>query len=133
MNGIPVAKVLVRNDSGEFLVVRERESGKWELPGGITKDGENRFAAAERELKEETGLEISSFEDVVRVEIEDEEKVNCHIVFAETEKTGIKLYEEELSDYRWVTPEEFRQMEWHADAGYGVPAMVFLEDYLNQN
>lgn len=130
---IPVTKVLVRNEDGEFLVVKERESGKWELPGGKVDKDEDRFEAATRELEEETGIRIESFEDVVRVEVEDEVCVNCWILFAETEETEVELYEEELSDFRWVTSEEYRTMDWHADAGYGAPAMVFLEEYIDKN
>ncbi len=129
---IPVAKVLIQNNEGEFLVVKERESGKWELPGGIIEDDENRFEAAEREVREETGLEIESFEDVVRIEVEDEKCVNCWIVFTETDSTAVELHERELSEYRWATSAEYREMNWHADAGYGLPAMVFLDEYLEK-
>lgn len=128
---IPVAKVLLRNQEGEFLVVKEQESGKWELPGGKIEGDENRFEAATRELEEETGIRIEDFRDVVRIEVEDEQCVNCWIVFTEVENPEIQLYQEELSDFRWVTAEEYRLMEWHADAGYGVPAMVYVEDYLD--
>lgn len=127
---IKVAKVLLRNSEGKFLVVKESDSGKWELPGGKIEPEENRFETASRELEEETGIHEEGFKDVVRVEVEDEECVNCWILFTETEKEDIDLYEQELSDYQWVSAEEFRTMEWHADAGYGVPAMVFLDEYL---
>lgn len=128
---IPVSKILLQEQEGKFLVVKDRETGKWELPGGKIEEGEDRFEAAERELEEETGQRIKEFEEVVRVEVEDEDRVNCWILFAETGSREVDLYEKELSDYRWVTPEEFRTMDWHANAGYGLPAMVFLEDYLN--
>lgn len=127
---IRVAKILLRNSEGKFLVVKERESGQWELPGGKIEDDEDRFEAAQREVLEETGIETESFEDVVRIEVENEYCVNCWIVFAEVDTEKVELYEEELTDYRWVKPEEYRSMDWNVDAGYSAPAMVYLEDYL---
>lgn len=129
-NKIPVAKTLLRNSEGKFLVVKEKKSGKWELPGGKSESNEDRFEAARREVFEETGIDIEVFEDVVRVEVENTACVNCWIMFSEVENEEIELYEEELSDYRWVTSKEYRNMDWHADAGYGLPAMTYIEKYL---
>lgn len=66
MDKIDVVKVLIQNGNGEFLVVQksdnyEWKAGKWELPGGKIEDSEDRFEAAKRELKTETGLEIGEF------------------------------------------------------------------------
>jgi 8-oxo-dGTP pyrophosphatase MutT (NUDIX family) len=133
---INVVKVLLRNDEGKFLVVKERESGQWEHPGGIIEEeqGEDRFEAARREVKEEVNLRTPSFSDVVRVEVdelrEEKETVNCWIMFTDEFSGEIELEERELEDYRWVDPDEFRDMDWHADAGYGLPPMVYLEKYL---
>lgn len=129
MEEIPVAKVLVQKDE-EFLVVQDDE-GYWELPGGKIEDGEDRFEASRREVKEEVDLELEGLEDVVRVEVEDKECVNCWILHSENFSGEIEVFEEELQDWKWVTYDEYRDMDWHADAGYAVPAMRFLEDYLD--
>jgi mutator protein MutT len=128
---IDVSKVVLRRRDGKVLIVEERESGKWELPGGKIEAGEDRIEAASRELEEETGVEPEDFEDVVRVEVESDICVNCYILLAECEDPEIDLYENELSDFRWIQPEEFRTVDWHADAGYAVPALVYLEDYVS--
>ncbi|KAF3796604.1 hypothetical protein EJ110_NYTH01731 [Nymphaea thermarum] len=51
---------VVINSNKEVLVVQEksghfRGSGVWKIPTGVVEEGEDVFAAAEREVKEETG------------------------------------------------------------------------------
>ena len=129
---INVVKIIVRNDKSQILAVREATSQKWELPGGKIKSSETRFEAAGRELLEETGIKSSNFEDVVRVEVEDEECVNCYIVY--TDHPGAKSIEidtKEFDKFNWVRPKEYKELDWHADSGYGIPAIEKLDKYLD--
>lgn len=130
---IEVAKVIIQNKEGLFLAVKENETGRWELPGGKVKECENRFRASIREVKEEVNLKVQDVQDVVRVEVESEasEAVNCWITFSDSFEGEIKLDESELESYRWVSAEEYLPNDWHADAGYAVPALRFLKDYID--
>ena len=48
------------NNFGEILLVRGRRSQKWSFPKGHCKMGETDLQCAQREMKEETGLVIST-------------------------------------------------------------------------
>lgn len=137
---IEVAKVLIENDDGEFLVVQKSGSydwkaDKWELPGGKIEKDEDRFQAAKRELDGETGLKAADLQEVIRVEVEEsgDEKpvVDCWILHTTSFSGEIEISDEH-QDYRWVSGEEFLDMDWHRDAGYALPAMINLENYLER-
>lgn len=50
-----VVGCLVRNDSGQVLLIRHHKRG-WEIPQGRVEEGEDLLAAARREVLEETGV-----------------------------------------------------------------------------
>jgi 8-oxo-dGTP diphosphatase len=51
------AATIVRNDKDEILLIKGPLRG-WEMPGGIVEEGESLKAAAIRETKEESGIDI---------------------------------------------------------------------------
>lgn len=125
---ISVAKVLIQNDNKEFLVVRDVDSGKWELPGGIIEDGEDRFAASEREVEEETGMGISGLEDLLRLKIEDERLIDCYMIYAERFEGELEIGGD-VSEAKWVSAEEYLGMDWHRDAAYNIVPMMYVDEY----
>lgn len=138
---IVISKVLIQNDEEKFLVVKERDdrdketAGKWELPGGRFKYGEDQFEAGARELEEEVNLKVNPDDgkDVVRIEVEDEGLVSCYIVhFPEFEGEVSLRDRSHLSEFRWVTAEEFIEMDWHSNAGYDIVPMKDLEKYIEK-
>lgn len=56
--------VIVEDDQGRILLERRRDCGMWGLCGGALDFGESFAAAAIREVKEETGLDV----EVVRLQ-----------------------------------------------------------------
>jgi 8-oxo-dGTP diphosphatase len=57
-NPYPTADVIIECGPGIVLVRRKNEPHGWALPGGFVDAGECVEAAAVREMKEETGLDV---------------------------------------------------------------------------
>lgn len=58
---IPCAGGIVHDELGRLLLIQRAKEpglGTWSLPGGRVEPGEDSAAAAERELREETGLSV---------------------------------------------------------------------------
>ncbi|MEU5108769.1 NUDIX hydrolase [Streptomyces sp. NPDC021354] len=53
-----VAGVIV-DDAGRALLIKRRDNGKWEPPGGVLEPGETIPDALQREVLEETGIKIA--------------------------------------------------------------------------
>jgi 8-oxo-dGTP diphosphatase len=60
---VPLVYAVVRDDTGQVLLVRRLDTGDWELPGGRVEPGESAVDALVREVAEETGLVV----DVQRI------------------------------------------------------------------
>jgi ADP-ribose pyrophosphatase YjhB (NUDIX family) len=55
---VPAASAIVTNDRGEILMQRRVDNNFWALPGGAMEFGETIVQTAEREVREETGLDV---------------------------------------------------------------------------
>ncbi|MGI5338496.1 NUDIX hydrolase [Streptomyces sp. CA-181903] len=54
-----VAGIIV-DDQGRALLIKRRDNGRWEPPGGVLEAGETIPDALEREVLEETGIKIAT-------------------------------------------------------------------------
>jgi ADP-ribose pyrophosphatase YjhB (NUDIX family) len=54
----PSASVIVRNSAGDLLLLKRPDTGRWTIPTGGLKKNETLTRCAERECREEIGLDI---------------------------------------------------------------------------
>ncbi|WP_090609606.1 NUDIX hydrolase [Mycobacterium lentiflavum] len=57
-HSVSVAGIVVRDD-GRVLVIRRDDNGHWEAPGGVLELDESFEDGVRREIREETGLEVT--------------------------------------------------------------------------
>ncbi len=57
---IPGVRALIRNDAGEVLLQLRSDFNVWGLPAGAMELGESAWQAVQREVREETGIEVQA-------------------------------------------------------------------------
>ncbi|WP_298958950.1 NUDIX hydrolase [uncultured Roseibium sp.] len=102
--------VLCFKDNKALMIKRGKEPylGHWSLPGGLVELGETLKQAAERELREETGVQailgepVETFDSIVR---DEHGKVVTHFiltVFRGSYLSGAALAGDDAADVAWV-------------------------------
>ncbi len=113
------AGAVVRDEAGRILLVlrgREPSRGLWSLPGGRLEPGETAEAALVREVREETGLEVTVGEAVCRIEIGDYEGDD----YAVTVVGGELCAGDDAADLRWVDAETLNTMDARGELTTGL-------------
>lgn len=96
-----------------ILLVKNNNGRYWSFPKGHIEDGETEQETAIREIKEETGLDvtiISSFREIS--EYCPFGKIRKRVVFflAQAFTDNVKIQEEEIDSYIWVDLQQARKM-----------------------
>ena len=55
----PAVRIIVENELGAVLMIQRRDNKNWGIPAGSLEEGETIKACIIREVKEETGLQIT--------------------------------------------------------------------------
>lgn len=130
------------HDSSQMLVVQEKTGpaaawGLWKMPTGLTDPGEDIHAAAERELKEETGIDadcqgILQFRQAhptqLAVQSRDQKRVYrtnsdiffvCVLKFKNEADLRLDACPEEIAAIRWMSVDEYcGQERWQSSPVY---------------
>ncbi|KAE7995218.1 hypothetical protein FH972_000039 [Carpinus fangiana] len=105
----------VMNDRRELLVVQEkygffRGKGIWKLPTGVVDEGEDIFAAAVREVKEETGVdadfvEVLAFRQSLKSFFQKSDLF--FVCMLRPRSFDIQIQESEIDAAKWMPFEEY--------------------------
>ncbi|MUG96220.1 NUDIX domain-containing protein [Scytonema sp. UIC 10036] len=95
---VPGTSIIPILPDGRIVLIRRRDNGLWALPGGMVDWGEDVPSAVERELMEETGLELVKIRRLVGVYSSPERDPRIHsiCVVVEADVRGDMLVQDTL-------------------------------------
>jgi 8-oxo-dGTP diphosphatase len=112
---VGVGGVVIHRDRA-LLIRRGHEplKGEWSIPGGMLELGEDLTAGVQRELKEETGLDVEPLECILVFDriMHESERVKYHYVIVDylcRRKRGRLHPASDVTDARWVRREDLPQ------------------------
>lgn len=119
---LTVLGVICSKEDGKYLITQRKMNkpwapGSWEIPGGGVSAGETSEEAIVRELKEETGLDVSSAEGglVFTYKRENPEEKNNYFVdvyryIMDFKPSDVKVQVEEVEGFAIVGAEEIEKI-----------------------
>lgn len=115
-----VSTVAVMHD-GKMLMGRRRDNGKWTTPGGHAEAGEDKHAAARRELKEEAGIDLGEddLEHIGTERVENDKGEGIHVSAFKAELDGSRPKPDAKND----PDHEMTEWKW-VDCSRGVPPWI---------
>ena len=132
INPAPCVSVIIEDEQGAIMLVKRKQDpkkGYWDLPGGFINPGENVSSAAQREMKEELGvdIEIEKFLDGYHDVYLYQEVLRPTIGIALVAKitSGSPKPTDDITEYKFFPKDEILKQEQAFPSGYET-----LKDYL---
>ncbi len=109
-----VTQIYVKKDN-KILMVQENKigkKGKWNMPAGKLEENETLVDAAIRETKEETNLDVQ-ISGLIAIQESITEMGQLIIFYFKGEYIAgeVSFNQEEISDVKWMTEEEIKDMD----------------------
>ena len=121
-HSVSVAGVIVDAD-GRALLIKRRDNGKWEPPGGVLEPGESIPDALEREVLEETGMKIAHPAHLTGV-YKNMTRLIVSLVFRCEAIEGQPTTGDETRALHWATRDEVAEL---VDEAYAVRVLDALD------
>jgi len=119
-HSVSVAGVIT-DGQGRALLIRRRDTGAWEPPGGVLELNESIHDGLRREVREETGLEVKP---VALTGVYKNMKRGVVALVFRCEAIGGELTTNaEVTEFRWVKPDEVRGLAAEAFAARVLDAL----------
>src|SRR6266536_539910 len=121
-HSVSVAAVIV-NDADQVLAVERRDNGHWEPPGGVLELTESIEGGLLREVREETGLDVTI--EALTGAYKNLPRGIVALVFRCRPVSGRLATSAETEQIRWLTRDEVRDA---MDEAYAVRVLDALDD-----
>lgn len=110
------AKAIIINSNKKILISRRSErkkkkAGFWEINGGVCLAGENSLQGIIREIKEELGIDLSTYKAIFYKEYR--KKVvfdDLYLFKVDIDISNLEFSDREVAAAKWVTIEEYEQL-----------------------
>jgi ADP-ribose pyrophosphatase YjhB (NUDIX family) len=121
-HSVSVAGITV-DDHGRALLIRRRDNGRWEPPGGVLELGETIHDGLRREVREETGLDVEPI--ALTGVYKNMTSAIVALVFRVKITGGGLTTNDEATDFRWATESELPSLMPEA---YAIRVLDALHD-----
>ncbi|MFC9427253.1 NUDIX hydrolase [Streptomyces sp. NPDC056987] len=122
-HSVSVAGVIV-DDHGRALLIKRRDNGHWEPPGGVVEAGETLPDALQREVLEETGIKIALPATLTGV-YKNMTGLIVSLVFRCQAIEGQPTTGDETKALRWVARDEVAEL---VDEAYAIRVQDALDE-----
>jgi 8-oxo-dGTP pyrophosphatase MutT (NUDIX family) len=119
---VPSVTCVVRNDSGQVLMLRKSDNHLWAVPGGGHEPGEFITDTVVREVREETGLTVEvtgfvgTYTNPHHVIAYDDGEVRQQFSLCFTGRVihgNLSADDDEATEVRWVDPSDIQRLDIH--------------------
>lgn len=130
LHSVSVAGAVIRED-GRMLVIKRRDNGNWEPPGGVLELDETPEEGVVREVLEETGIQVE-VERLTGV-YKNMTRGIVSLVFRCKPSSGVELTTPESEAVEWMTPERISQRMAEAYAVRLLDALDFKTPHVRSH